>query len=417
MVIHSLRRRRSVVLVTAIAGIAVLAACSSSGGDKAGSEGGTSGAGKPADSGSSYVILNITATSGPSGTAGKAATAGITAAAKYLNDQGGVLGHHVDVVTMDDQGDAATGTNQLVNYLSSHPTPQNCIAGGSGLDNAALITQLAKKKIFCLFGADSGLLKDGAKYPLLFTTAPDSSQQIIPLVDYIKAQNVKKIGIFQEDEAFEKDQSTALEGALKGSGIDTSLVTFPADALDVSSQLSQLKSSNPELVAFFGFQAPAGYAVKARQKLGWNVPFIGDIAVGSTNVAQYIPASALVGVKAQTFAANTPDGAPPGTATMLKYLKETGTTPSDTLLSVYAANGWDPIIAGARVATMAGTLDPEKMAAAIGDGQTVTDKALALYGDSYTWKSGSHEIPDVDLNKEPVVPLGPIVNGQFTATS
>jgi ABC-type branched-subunit amino acid transport system substrate-binding protein len=58
-----------------------------------------------------------------------------------------------------------------------------------------------------------------------------------------------------------------------------------------------------DYLIFSGFGAPAGHVLDARAKLKWNVPTLGDAAVGATPIKTLVPASSLTGVD---YLANAP---------------------------------------------------------------------------------------------------------------
>jgi ABC-type branched-subunit amino acid transport system substrate-binding protein len=65
--------------------------------------------------------------------------------------------------------------------------------------------------------------------------------------------------------------------------------------------MDALKAKNPDLVVMSSYGAGAGYLLDARQKLGWTVPTIGDLAISASKLPNN--PNALAGVKMQVFGA------------------------------------------------------------------------------------------------------------------
>jgi branched-chain amino acid transport system substrate-binding protein len=60
-------------------------------------------------------------------------------------------------------------------------------------------------------------------------------------------------------------------------------MSFSSSAIDLSPQLLQLKDQGVDGVVWSDLGAQIGYTIKSRAKIGWNIPFIGDLGVSSSD--------------------------------------------------------------------------------------------------------------------------------------
>jgi branched-chain amino acid transport system substrate-binding protein len=152
------RGRQVRVVGAVLAAGALVAACSSSGG-------GTSGSAK-----STYLIGNITSETGTyaSSTGGTFPT--IDAWAKWTNAHGGISGHPVKVVTMDDGGIPANGIAAAKTLIADHVM---AIVGPVSNTEFSWFTMVTAAKIPVIGGqTNGGLLYQTT--PLLFPTGETS---------------------------------------------------------------------------------------------------------------------------------------------------------------------------------------------------------------------------------------------------
>jgi branched-chain amino acid transport system substrate-binding protein len=106
------RRRRWLAVLLPVAAISLLASCSSSSSTSTGSPAATAGAtGQAAATSASWVLGNIGTYSGPTGNADYAK--GIEAWQDWTNSRGGIDGHTVKVIVMDDQGSPSVALSDL----------------------------------------------------------------------------------------------------------------------------------------------------------------------------------------------------------------------------------------------------------------------------------------------------------------
>jgi hypothetical protein len=92
-----------------------------------------------------------------------------------------------------------------------------------------------------------------------------------------------------------------------------------------------MKGDHPSAMLLEAVGASAGYALTARQQVGWSVPTLGDPATASTPVASLVPAADLKGVSALFFKTSVYAPAAQRSAglnDLLAYLTKAGEQPT-----------------------------------------------------------------------------------------
>jgi branched-chain amino acid transport system substrate-binding protein len=391
---------------------AVIAGCGSSSNSSSSTSASSAGS-SGASSTAPITILSIGDTTAATKIIGTTHLAGLEAAAAYYNAQGGIDGHKVVIHHMSDNGDSTTAVSDLIQYLSSNPAPTMVDAGAEGGDAAALIPVLAKKNIFAIAlndGTHQCATGSQTTCPNEWTLADPSIDSQLPPANYLKAHGIKKVGILEEQIDFTESETPTFLQALKQDGISYSVATFPATALDLTPQLSQLKSSGAQAVYTEALVAPAGYALTARAKLAWNAPMLFDVAASSLDLTKLAPIAdvknnALVDI----FYEMDPKNPQPGIQHLLQYGKQfggVGAVPLDV-----ASTGWDGIVAlDQAVTTAGGKIDVKSLdAAMLKIPQTSPDRTFSR---KLCFNATDHENVCGAPDDFEIVPAGPIVNGQ-----
>ncbi len=244
---------------------------------------GAQAATKPFKKGS-FKALYVMPMSGPLGVIGKVESAGAKAAANYINSQGGINGHKVEVTIIDDVGDGAKATAAALQASSA--TKYNFIFCGStqaeGLPCAAAIDKNNALKI-------PGT-QDGSFNRLKRTFGPglDYPIQGKSMIEYMIKRNIKSFAALAPDNASGRSGVQQLErwaNASKGKIKFTRSVFVPLGTADTTPQLQQAMATNPAALTISAFN-PVGLAMlRSRTKLGLNIPVYGDVsfATGSLN--------------------------------------------------------------------------------------------------------------------------------------
>src|SRR5712691_6596261 len=104
-------------------GAVVALAASACGSSSSGGSGAQSGGAQK------FVVLDVTALSGPLAVIGDPEVQATKAAVNYLNSRGGLSGHKIVLQLKDDQGDASTAVSVVQQALSSGTKPDLVLPG------------------------------------------------------------------------------------------------------------------------------------------------------------------------------------------------------------------------------------------------------------------------------------------------
>ena len=241
--------KRKLSALAAFAALTILvAAC---GGSSSSTSGGSSAATSSSSaSGSSssatkgdIKVLAITDTSGPNKVVGVPELDGLQAGAPYYNAHGGILGHKVDIVVKDDNGDPTQATTNVVQALGGNPNEYAMIWGGEeGTITAALIPVMARSKAYTMTINDgTNLCQNGTHCPSEFILAGAPTVPEVAQAQWFKSKGYKNVGIIYEEIAFTQTEATNLTNDLKALGIKSGERRTPdernqRDAGDVNAQ-------------------------------------------------------------------------------------------------------------------------------------------------------------------------------------
>jgi branched-chain amino acid transport system substrate-binding protein len=316
-----------------------------------------------------FTVLAIVASSGPLAADTAPEIQGLQAGAKYVNARGGILGRKVQVIVKNDNDDPTTAATLLQKYLSGGTTPNIVYAGTTSTETFAMEPILTQAKILSLQTATSDQTMDASKFPYAFSLASSSSDFGFELAHAIKARypSAKKIGIIIGNDVTGSSNLHNELIALHQAGYTTSVEQYdPTNTVNMTPQLEALRAQNPDLLVAGGFGAPAGYILKARAQIGWNVPLVGDASFSSNPLPSMASASELKGVSVlstrnQVYLPLSRHSK--AFQTLYKaVLPASGTFEVPFLLYAF---GWDDILVAKAAATQAGSVSTEAMTHAL----------------------------------------------------
>jgi branched-chain amino acid transport system substrate-binding protein len=344
--------------VLAVATAVAVAACS---GSSSGSGGGQSGASQP------FVILDVTALSGPMAVIGAPEVQATKAAVNYLNANGGLSGHKIELELKDDQGDASTAVSVVQQALSSGTKPNLVLPGVTSNETNALLPLLARNGIVSIATTGSAEITDTAKYPLSFGSSFEPQDGPNALASYLAKQGDKTIGVLYADDAYGTSWYSYVSTALKTQNLKQVAVSYDPTAIDISPEMTKLDAGHPDVIVAEGFGAPVGAIYAARLKLGnFSIPMIADTTVSAGDPWATVgnPAAFANSIE-QAYAVQKyepPTSQSPAVETMLTWVKKLGAIKA--AISLYAGS-WDVLQTVRAAVAKAGSLDSQKLAAAM----------------------------------------------------
>ncbi len=226
------------------------------------------------------------ALSGPASALGKSMQAGILAAFKEFNDQGGTNGRRLELLSLDDAYEpeaAIANTQQLIGKgvfaligAVGTPTSQSAVPVAEAHD----VPYIAP-----MTGAE--YLRDSARRTVINLRA-SYYQETEEMVERLTTDlGVNRIAILYQDDSFGR---AGLQGVLlalerrKLSATGTGI--FPRNTLAVKTALLDLRATKPEAVIIIGPYKPTAAFIKWARRLDMNSIFMTLSFVGSNALAK-----------------------------------------------------------------------------------------------------------------------------------
>jgi ABC-type branched-subunit amino acid transport system substrate-binding protein len=357
--------------------------------------------------------LAIVDTTGPTKAFGSQELAGIKAAAKYYNFKGGIDGHKVAVKSVSSNGDPTTATNVAVKALSANPGKYDMVYPGSeGSVVAALTPVMARYNAFAVAIDDpSSVCHDVSKCPHQFANLGGAKPGMVSGAKWINQKHFQTVGILQEQAAFAQTETPAMVQALTTRSIKHKTVNFPKSATDVTSEMSRLKDDGVDVVYAEATGAAAGYVIKARSKLSWNVPIVFDISGSALDLSTLVPKSELDKVYITGCPCLNTSQKAPG----LHKLKKFAPNGAINKLPVnLAGDGWDAVVLFANAATQSHSLNYKDVTKAA---EHLSKKAqtdpLYVVTQKKMFSQRDHENMAEQSSDFAIMPAGPISGGQL----
>lgn len=253
---------------------------------------GSSAAGATAGSGASYKIGVLVSQTGPASQLGVGELRGAQLAADRLNAAGGVDGHKIQIIALDDQtqpGQDVQEAHQLVNQKVAAIVGPSVVAGCHAV---APLVRSGGPVDYCL---SPGIQPSG----YVWSASVKTDQLAERLLSYWKSKGINKIGLISTTDASGKDGARAVNAAAKQEGLKVvSSADYDPTAVSAASQLQQVMAANPQALVVWSTGTPAGVALKGIQQLGINLPVATtDGNLSNTflrRIADYTPQQLLI---------------------------------------------------------------------------------------------------------------------------
>ena len=266
------RSMRLVSFGLAVGLATTLAACSESGSS------GSSASGSAASTGDIKigVVLDIT---GAGASLGVPERQTIEMLADQVNAAGGVNGRKVKLYIEDNQSTEDGAAKATTKLLTTEKV--DVIIGASRTGPSLAMRPIAEKaeKPMVSLAANAKIV-DGSKW--VFKTAQNDRVVLEKMVDDMKAKGITQVAVARDASGFGEGIPEMLADVGKAAGITVAKVEkFAPDATDFTSQMTNLRASNPQAVLIWGIPPAAGLAQKAYKQLALNVPVYQSHGIGN----------------------------------------------------------------------------------------------------------------------------------------
>jgi branched-chain amino acid transport system substrate-binding protein len=209
--------------------------------------------------------------------AGGHINAGLEDALMIANEEGGINGKQIKYIMEDGQYQLDVATAAFKRIMS-RDNPLIMYGESTGLGKAMGPEIKDRYKILYSSTSFSGELADPAANPYVFVPGPTYADMFGILLKYIaKEKPGAKVAFFYSDTEFGKDPIPFARQMCKDLKLDlVAEAVAQVGAIDVTSQVLELKRKNPDYVIFQGFVVePVGAVIKQCRDFGMKTNFMG----------------------------------------------------------------------------------------------------------------------------------------------
>ena len=360
-----------------------------------------------------FKVLMVQDLSGALASLGNAEVQGMKASASVINSQGGILGRQVQVDAVDDQADPTKAVSLLTERITSGDIP-DVVQGGTGSNETlAMLPIMTKNKIIYIGQNGADKINNPQAYPYAFSVNLPSSATVEVVVKYCQKKGYQKVGLLANSSASGQSELALFNTMFKSAGISITAQNFESTSLDLTPQLEALKAQGPDvLVTDTAFGRPAFTLLQGRQKLGWNIPTVGDAALAAQDLAQSLGMDALKNVYYAVFTVQkwvAPEQRTPAFNTFFDALKQQGGI--KTSVNVYSFS-YDELQVLSTAAKQAKSTEIPELAAALESLHAPNPVPWVTFPRVIFSKNDHfNSIPPDEA--QIVIPAGPIIDGMF----
>ena len=304
-----------------------------------------------------------------------------------VNAKGGVLGRPLKLISSDTKSDIAYGATAAQDVIDKGAT---LVVVTCDYDYGSAAANVANSKNLIAFSTCAGDPKFGPAGigPNAFTMATGSPGQAALMAEFAFKQGWKKAYILRDTStAFEasfaetfKKRWTALAGVDNFLGEDT----FGGEDPQIATQITRIKAlaSPPDFIVLCSYPPAGSSAMRQVRAAGLNQPLLGSEDWDGDFWIEAIPG--LTGLYFDTYASVFGTDPRPE---MQAFLKKFNVKFSNRPITSHAVTGYSVIEAWTRAVQKAGSLDADKVRAAL---ETFKDEPLLAGPTTFT--------PDVHIN-------------------
>lgn len=387
----------------------VLAGCSG------GTDGGDSSGGGDSKDPIQVVVLGGL---GAEGILGDNATTAVTAAkasVDAVNDMGGILGRDVEITHLEDNADPTVAVTKLREYIATEGAPALVLNSGPSTITEAMLPILTQNKVFSFNIGPTATSADPKVNPYSFDLSASVPDYLGSFVAEIEDGGYENVAVLHGSSAYGELFGSSAETTFADAGFTvTGNEGFDNAALDMTAQLSALQTGDPDVLVLDAYGAPLGYVLQSLEKLGWDVPVMGNTSVSATGlIARPTPDGVLgtdqvknLTMQVYNSTQYNPDDKPVNEAV------ERMVAAGEIRSSLITAYNYDSVLLFKAAAEKAGALDDiDALVTAMLDPEVQKGAGTAILS-NYAFTKDSHS-PHVSADQFAFIAPGKMVNGQF----
>ena len=315
-----------------------------------------------------YLIGATVSESGPGATLGRPEADSMQMAVDEINKAGGVNGHPLQITILDDESNATTAVNNVRKLLDAHPV---AILGSSLTQTSlAMVPVVTQAQIPMIsYASSSQVIQPVTDRRWIFKMPITDFHVAQTMQEYMKRRGLTKVAVVYRNDDYGKTGLSHFQDAGKKAGFEViDAEAIAATASDATTQLTHVKSANPQAIVVWTTLPSANVVIKAYRELGLNLPiFYSDGAATGVFVQQ--AGASLNGAYIASTKINVAEGLAnndPQKKILQRYIGSfVRLYPKDAPVSIFGGFGYDGVYALANALRNAKTTQPEKLRDAI----------------------------------------------------
>ncbi|MDB5821483.1 MAG: Branched-chain amino acid transporter, amino acid-binding protein [Herminiimonas sp.] len=308
----------------------------------------------------------VAALSGNSALSGEAITRGLTIAIDEVNARGGVMnGKKLVLVKRDDESNPSKG--QLAARELVEKEKVAVVFGGIDTPvSAALVNvmQELKTPYMGVWAAGTNITHHGKTPNYMFRVSVVDERVDLAMMKYAqKTYSAKKPGAILVNNPWGESNQKGLEKASAELKLPLAAVEkYGASDVDITPQLTRLRSAGADSLILVGNAAPAAQVMKSLDRMGWKVPVVSHWGISGGRFNELAGPLYKDVVFVQTYSFFGPQNKN-GQKVMAELKKRYPDIkgPEDILAPVGVANSYDALMLTALALNTAKSVDGEKL--------------------------------------------------------
>ncbi|WP_042339950.1 ABC transporter substrate-binding protein [Desulfosporosinus youngiae] len=198
-----------------------------------------------------------------------------------LNANGGITGHPVELMIMDNKSDETEGV-LAVKTLIEKDVLAILGASSSGTSMAMIKTVQSEKVPMISLAAASSIVEPSNERQWVYKTAQSDIVMINKIISYLKNNQLNNVAFLYMNNSYGDNGKKAISEAVKDSGIKiVAEEKFDANDKDMTAQLTNVKMSGAQAAIVWAIPPSASILTKNFKDVGLSIPLIHSHGVGN----------------------------------------------------------------------------------------------------------------------------------------
>lgn len=312
-------------------------------------------------------MLGLFDLTGGDAAAGNAVAQATRYAVKKANDAGGINGHKIDLIEVDDASDAATAVLQYRKFVDQDGG--KIVLGPTYSPLAVAICPLAQQDHVVAFTQSAtNIVVTTPFQKYCFGNAPTGDLSARSIVKLMKSMGKKRIGMMIDSSVYGQQGVDSVKKYLQGTDMQlVATATIDVQATDATTQANAMKTANVDAVVLAAVPVPGTAGLKAFYQQGVGVPLYSFGGIFLPATADLVTSSAPI-----EFYMTSPASCP-----QTQFFKKCGMEArpafdSDAIPG-YGINAYYPTLALFEALKKAKSFEPDDVVAALEEAPAYTN--------------------------------------------